>query len=377
MPTKYPAIPMIFLSSLLGACGQAELAADVEPTPAYVDTLAVSPSAGYESVSSYTGRVEASLNSALAFEIGGTIAEVTAEEGDRVTQRQILARLDTARLAAQRAEASAGLARVDAELALANSTLVRVADAFSYQGVSRQELDEAEQQVSALAASQAVAQANLDRIDVDIDKATLRAAFDGTITQRYNDPGAVIAAGIPLVQLQSSSNLEVRIGVSPSAANALAVGDAHELSINGKPVVGVLRAVLDERDEITRTVDALFIIEDAGYGVRPGDTASLETTTWNDAPGYWLPLSSLVEGSRGLWQALVADSDGSQGYVLTGHVLEVLYADSDRAYVRGTLEAGDLIVRSGTQRVVAGQVVRLDESGKTEHIALAGDDDVD
>ena len=376
MPNNFLAISVLILASALSACGQAEPAADVDSPPTYVDALAVSPSDGYESISSYSGRVEASLNSSLAFEIGGTIADVLADEGDRVSKGQVLARLDTARLEASRAEARAGLDRVDAELALASSTLARVADAYSYQGVSKQELDEAEQRVLALRASRSVAQANLDRIEVDIDKATLRSAFDGTITQRFIDPGAVVASGTPMLQLQSSDSLEVRIGVSPAAANSLVVGSEHELSINGESVIASLRAVIDQRDDSTRTVDTLFRIADADSTVRPGDTANLETTTWIEAPGFWLPLTSLVEGSRGLWQALVADSDGDQGYVLEGHVLEVLYADSDRAYVRGTLQAGDLIVRSGTQRVVAGQAVRLDEASENERVALAGDDDV-
>ncbi len=377
MPSKFFAVFLLLAGASLSACGQTETDSAPVAPPAYVQTMALSPASGYESISSYSGRVEAAYDSALAFELGGTLIDLVVDEGDVVQRGDTLARLDTARLDAQRAEALAGLNRVDAELTLAEATLSRVAEAYSYKGVSKQALDEAQQQVSSLAASRAVAAARLERIDVDISKSALTAAFDGTVTRRHVDPGSVLSAGSPVLRVQSSDQLEARIGVAPSVANSMQVGDDFTLGINGQLVPTQLRAVVDVRDERTRTVDVLLSIDAAGTTVRPGDTAVLETGTWNDTPGFWLPLSSLVEGSRGLWQVLVADSDGDDGFVLEGHVLEVLYADSERAFVRGTLQAGDLLVSTGTQRVVAGQAVRIDAPLKPERVAIAGDEHVD
>ncbi|MEM9401374.1 MAG: efflux RND transporter periplasmic adaptor subunit [Pseudomonadota bacterium] len=378
MTPRFYAIALVLAAAQLGACGDAQTSdASVDSAPAYVQTLAVAPAAGYESISSYSGRVEAVSDSALAFEIGGKVVELLVDEGDSVTEGEPLARLDTARLNARRAEAFAGLRRVNAELKLAEATYDRVAEAFGYKGVSQQALDEAEQQLLTLQASRDVAAAKLERIDVDIEKSTLIAAFDGTITRRHVDPGAVLAAGAAVARLQSSNDLEARIGVAPGAARSLQIGDRYELSINDTKVDATLRAVISRRDERTRTVDALFSVSDGTANARPGDTAKLVTTTWNDAQGYWLPLSSLVQGSRGLWQVLVADSDGDDGYILEGHVLEVLYADADRAFVRGTLQDGDRLVSTGTQRVVAGQAVRIDALPDSERLASVGDDNAD
>ncbi|MEM9333235.1 MAG: efflux RND transporter periplasmic adaptor subunit [Pseudomonadota bacterium] len=377
MPSKFFAISLVLAAASLSACGQAEQATTPTAAPTFVETLSISRAEGYASTSSYAGRVEAALDSALAFEIGGSVVELVADEGDAVSRGDVLARLDTARLDALRAEANAGLAQVDAELALANSTYERVADAYSYKGVSKQELDEAEQRVLALAASRDVAAANLERIDVDIAKSTLTAAFDGTVTRRHVDPGTVLAAGAPVLRLQSNKQLEARVGVSPLAATSLQPGESYTLMVDGSAVSAQLRAVVDMRDEMTRTVDALFAVVDPGDTVRPGDTAILETQTWNDTPGFWLPLTSLVEGSRGLWQVLVADSDGNDGYILEGHVLEVLHSDSERAFARGTLRTGDLLVSTGSQRVVAGQAVRIGTVTEPERVAIAGDIDAD
>ena len=76
-----------------------------------------------------------------------------------------------------------------------------------------------------------------------------------------------------------------------------------------------------------------------------------------------MPVAALTEGPRGLWQSLVAEASGQQ-HILGKRTLEVLYADEDRAYVRGTLLPGDLLVSEGTHRVVAGQVVTVGDSAR-------------
>jgi hypothetical protein len=98
-----------------------------------------------------------------------------------------------------------------------------------------------------------------------------------------------------------------------------------------------------------------------------------------DADGFWLPVGALAEAARGLWSCYVAvpldanarvAADGGATHRLEQRPLEVLETVSGRdgvgdlrAYVRGALDAGDLVVSEGLQRVVAGQRVRLQGAG--------------
>ena len=359
-------LALILTAFSLAACGEDQPSAApaqavrVATVPATVDT-------GYQAESSYTGRVEARLDSQLGFEIGGLLADVAVDEGSVVSKGAALARLDTARLDAQRAEARAAVDQVRAELDLATATLARTEEAFAYKGVSQQALDESRQQVAALEAAAGVAAARLDRIEVDIAKATLRAPFAGTVVRRVSDPGAVMGPGQTLIALQSTEQPEARIGVSPDAAQALVVGEAYTLGINDRPVEARLKTILPRRDEATRTLDVIFTLDDSASGVRPGDLARLDIERYVSMPGYWVPVSALIEGPRGLWQSLVAEA-ADDGYVLVKHTLEILHADERRAYVRGTLESGDLLVSEGTHRVVAGQRVEL---GSDSRLATA------
>ncbi len=346
------------LALTVSACGEnGSSTTEVQAVP--VATVAAETASGYPASSSYTGRVEARLDSHLGFEIGGLLASVNVDEGASVKSGAALAVLDTARLSAQEAEARAAFDQVRAELELAEATYARTVEAFDYKGVSKQQLDESRQQVAALAAAANVAEARLERISVDIDKATLRAPFAGTIVHRAADPGAVLAPGQTLITLQSSDNPEARIGVAPDAAGGLVPGDSYTLFVNDEPVTAVLKTVVPRRDEATRTVDAIFSIDEASVVLRPGDLARFDIERFVETTGYWVPTSALIEGPRGLWQGLVVDEqDGEQ--VLVKHTIEVLHASEDRVFVRGTLEAGDLLVSKGTHRVVAGQRVSLE-----------------
>ena len=190
--------------------------------------------------------------------------------------------------------------------------------------------------------------------------------------RRFNDPGAVVAAGQALFALQSTEAPEARIGVSPEASASLVAGETYTLRVDDRPVAATLRTVVPRRDEQTRTLDAIFDVDAAAPGVHPGDLARLDVERFVAAPGFWVPVAALTEGPRGLWQSLVAEANG-QNHVLTRRTLEVLYADESRAYVRGTLLPGDLLVSEGTHRVVAGQVVTVDDVSRLAS-AESGDD---
>lgn len=346
----------------LAACGQPDAQTETAPNLKTVETISMTLAQGYTQTGKYTGRVEALLDSQLGFEIGGLLSEVSVDEGELVKKGAVLARLDTQRLQARRAEAKAALAQVRADLALAQATLARTEEALSYKGVSQQQLDEAKQRSNALTASEAVAKARLDSIDVDLKKARLTAPFDGVVVARLADPGQVLNSGSVLFQLQTADSPEVRIGVAPQAVASLQVGDTYSLQINRETVPAILKTIVPRRNDQTRTVDTLFEIPGSPASVRPGDLAVLTTDQWIEKSGFWLPISALTEGPRGLWQGLVAIPEAKNAHKLINRTVEILYADGQRAFVRGTLSEGDLLVSDGVHRVVAGQMVRIHAS---------------
>jgi len=105
-------------------------------------------------------------------------------------------------------------------------------------------------------------------------------------------------------------------------------------------------------------VTALFAVSTANLP-RYGQLVELVLPTRHDRAGFWLPLSALKAGQRGLWDVLVVLERDDQ-LVVARESVEVLHADGERVYVRGTLSDGARIIGDGAHRVTVGQPVQID-----------------
>jgi RND family efflux transporter MFP subunit len=327
-----------------------------------VAVLAVEPADGYTLRRVFTGRVEANRGGSLGFERAGLLREVRVEEGASVAVGQVLARLDSVLLLAQRKELEAALDHVEARLALAEATRRRYQDSVGRGAVTQQALDEAREGARAARAEAELAKARIASIDVDLAKTELRAPFAGTVIRRLADEGRVLPVGSPVLELQEQATPEVRVGIAGALADTLQPGRDYPLIWRDQTFSARLRAVPPVRALGQRTVDALFVPNEPETPLRPGDLVELELEDWIAQPGWWLPLSALAEGSRGLWNVYAAErptTDANLDHRLAARPVEVLHQDGERVFVRGPLRGGDLIVATGLQRVVPGQEVRV------------------
>ncbi|MEM7084185.1 MAG: efflux RND transporter periplasmic adaptor subunit [Pseudomonadota bacterium] len=340
-----------------------------------VATLELSKNDFYTSRSLYTGRVDASRRSELGFELGGRLQTVSVDDGEPVRAGQVLARLDTDRLMAQLAEARAGLQQTRAQAQLTQATLERVNDAREFDGVSQQQYDEAANAAESASAAVSAAQSRLARIEVDLSKSELTAPYDAVVLRRHHDEGQVLSPGQPVFSVQDTGTLEARIGVAGDAAQQLTVGDEQPLIVNDRPLKAHVRAILPRRDTVTRTVEVVFDLmtdavsaDDASQPAQAGDLVQLELRRSIDVVGYWVPLTALVEGDRGLWNTYVVIPDSQVQAPATHRIearpVEVVYQDGSRAYVKGALDAGDRLIPKGLNRVVPGQQVRLQDGAQ-------------
>jgi multidrug resistance efflux pump len=378
-----------------------------------VQTVTVKPKSGYEVSRSYTGEITARRSSELGLERGGELTAVLVEEGDRVSQGQPLARVDTRNLRAQRKQLKARLngalaqleeletgprqedieaarARVrNLEKELELKEIQRSRREFLYQeGAISQEqrdefatqeealtaqLDEARSQLQELlngtrqekiAAQRARVQeleASIEDIDVTLSKSVLKAPFNGIVSQRHIDEGTVIQSGQPVIRLVENARPEARIGLPTRMVNNLAIGSSQTVTINSQRFSATVSSILPEVDSETRTQVVILELNQAAITeTSPGQTVRLTRTKTIETEGYWLPLSALSKGVRGLWTAYVAvETSEGKGWKVEQRAVEVLHQKDNRAYVRGTLQPNDQIVTSGTHRLVPGQRVSV------------------
>jgi len=339
----------------------------------------VLPSAEYTVQREYAGRVEPARQSKVGFELTGTLLELTVDEGDEIPAGRILARLDTARLDARLAEAEAMLEQALSAQQYAERTLTRNVEAAGFDGVSEQELDVARDAANAARARVAAAQAGVNSVQVDIGKSVLNAPYDAIVIRRRLDEGDTVAPGLAVLELQERALPEVRIGISGDLVPSLTPGQPRQLTIDAREVPATIRTVIPVRDPSTRTVDVILQLTEELSAV-PGDLARLQVERTISEDGFWLPVDALAEGNHGLWNAYVAvpleggpiSTNGATHY-LEPRAVEVLHEESSQVFVRGAMEAGELFVTSGLQRVVPNQEVRVAGKDAVLNTTLAVD----
>ncbi|RIA55398.1 efflux RND transporter periplasmic adaptor subunit [Dichotomicrobium thermohalophilum] len=335
----------------------AEAPVDANP-PLTVRTMTLDKRDEYATEQRFAGRIEAARETRVAFERRGLVDRVLFDEGDEVQAGAPVAELDQSKLKAERKRLEANKRELQARLALAERTLERQSTLSRQGWQSEQRFDEARFAVDELNATIEKIAAQIEAIDIDLEKSVLRAPFAGTVTARHVDEGAVVQAGAPVLGLAETSRIHARIGVTAAVAEELVIGQSYPLAVGDRPVRGKLVAERPDIQTGTRTVTALFAIDNPGAPL--GEVIELIRTRTIQQPGAWLPLTALVEDRRGLWSVYRVRGEGEEKTVQR-RTVEVLHSRNGRAFVRGLFADGEQILRDGTNRVVPGQRVILSE----------------
>lgn len=329
------------------------MAAERAPLPVAVVTYAAE--AGYLRKARYTGVVKAARDSTLGFEVAGTVDDLPAREGMVFRTGDVLAKLNTDRKIAQLNAAQAELDRIATELELAQRQRARIEDLVSKGLASQQAFDEARLGEQALEQARVAISARRDSAALEIEKSSLKAPFAGIVAERYAQQGTVLAAGTPVLQFIEQSSYEAHVGLPHHVSRSLQPGDSFTLSSGEHSVRAELMRVRADVDEVTLTVDAIFRLPPEGLFMT-GETVVLQLSESVPETGGWLPLSALTAGERALWDVYTV-SEGASGSVATREAVEILYSEGNRAFVRGTLANGALVIASGLHRLSPGAVI--------------------
>ena len=213
-----------------------------------------------EGIVSGNGRIESDQID-IAAKLAGRVREVLAREGDLVTEGQVLARLDTTELQAQRAKYAADVASEEASMLEAKATVVQrqaeltlkeaklrralkliVTGAISEdnrdeaQGErdsARAVLDAAQRTVTARERSVVAAQALVNQTDAQIADTILVAPVQGRVLYRLVNPGEVVSAGGKVLTIIDLSEIYMEIYLPSEQAMRVTIGSAARIVFDG------------------------------------------------------------------------------------------------------------------------------------------------
>ena len=327
-----------------------------ERAPMPVAATTYREQASYVRKATYLGVVRAGSDSVLGFEVAGVLTSLTATEGMRVSAGDVLAQLGIDRRQTRLDAAAAAYDRVVAERAQAEARANRIASLVEDGSASQQDYDDARFAVQALTAAENTAAAQRQSAQLELEKSTLLAPYEAVVAERLVQTGAVVAPGTPVMRLVTATGREAHVGVPPHVARKLITGNPYTLSLQSEQVTAVLRSIRDDIDSATLTVGAVFDMPD-DTSVAVGESAALQVAETVGSSGGWLPVTSLLEASRGLWDVLTITPDSEGRQRARRESVEILYTRGSEVFVRGTLPPEVSVVASGLQRISPGDLV--------------------
>ena len=285
----------------------------------------------------FPGKLIPSDQSRLAFEIPGKINSINVDIGDEVILGDELASLDDR-------EALAQLNQSRAKFDLAEQVLARYINLRADGHISIQDLDKAE-------SDQIVAKSQYDFYRVKFEQTKLLAPFNGVIQNRFLDTGSVINAGVQVLEILGSSNVEARISIPMNYMNKVKIGDEYEFDIRGISTKATLERLAPMSTGGSNNRLAIFRFDTF---FNPGSIVKLKLSITEKAKGTWVPIKSLSQSEQGIWAIYTINEQ----QVVVRDLVDVIYFEDEYAFVNGTLNNGDLVILGGAQKIIEGKIIK-------------------
>jgi RND family efflux transporter MFP subunit len=334
--------------------------------------------------------------------VSGYIKKIFVDIGDRVHEGQTLAILEVPELDAQvqsaeasvrhnseeisRAEEEVSRAKASHEALHAASTRLQQAAATRPGLVAQQEIDDAvakdrssEAQVAAAQAALsaareqlAVARANRAQVTALLEYSHITAPFDGIVTWRYADTGALVQAGTsntnaqPVVKLSEVDILRLRIPVPESVASLVHDGEPADVTVQAtkEHFVGTVIRFTDSLDRSTRSMQVEVDVANKDYKLEPGMYANVVLQIEHRPDALTIPVQAVTRGNGKASVLLVnAHNRVEHRQILTG------IEEPSRVEVLSGLNQGDRVIIGNLASFQEGELVnpKLSKLGSAQY----------
>ena len=307
------------------------------------------------------GRIEANARAPIYARVSGYLKSWKVDIGSHVKTGQLLAEIETPDLDQQLLQARAELASAKANVALSTSTAKRWQALLADDAVSRQESDE---KAGDLATKQSVVnalQANVERYLALKQFARIVAPFDGVVTSRSTDVGALInvggAPGSELFVVSDISKLRVYVSVPQSYVSVIHQGSKARLTVpesSGKVFDATVQSLSQAISAGSGSMLIQLAVSNTDGSLLPGGFANVSFDRSKAKPGLSVPPSALLFGKAGVQVATVGADEKVVLKTVTvardlGSVIEIASG----------LAADDRVIDSPPDGVANGDAVRV------------------
>jgi len=311
------------------------------------------------------GSIQANQATTLYARTNGFLGKWYVDIGDNVKEGQLLAEIETPDVEQQLRQAEGTLNQAKSNFEIARVTAVRWQELYERKVVSAQDNDTQQSGYQSAAAAQAAAQANVNLLDQQLSFNKIVAPFDGRITYRYLDVGALVSAGsgsagTRIYDLEQVDPLLIYVYVPQTNAPLIHAGVTAKLLVReypGRDFQATVTRTAGAIDPASRTLLTELQIPNKDGKLYAGMYADLQFSLKENGAGPLIvpgnayifrtagPQVVVVDGNNKVhWQTILVGRDyGTEMEVLTG------------------LKDGDKVVANPTDDLQEGMEVKTQE----------------
>src|SRR5690242_6158260 len=247
------------------------------------------------------GRLEAYYRAPIFARVSGYLKNWSADIGARVKAGQVIAEIEAPDLDQQLLQARADLASQQASAKLSEATLTRRKTLLASNFVSMQEIDERTADLNNKKTAVKSGQANVERLEALAGYKKITVPFDGVVTSRETDVGALINAGggtgPAMFVVSDITKLRVYVNVPQNYVPAINIGAKAELLMPEYPnrtFAATVEASSQSVDVGSGTTRMQLALDNAGGELMPGAYANVRLPLERDAVPLHIPSSALI-----------------------------------------------------------------------------------
>jgi|SRR5271155_3053300 len=307
--------------------------------------------------------VQAYIDSPIYARTNGYLKRWYTDIGARVKAGQLIAEIETPEVDQQLGQAKADLATSVANLNLSQITATRYQDLLKTDSVSKQDTDNATGDLAAKQATVQSAQANVRRLEELQSFEKIYAPFDGVITARNTDVGALIDSGssggtrTELFHIAQPDKLRVYVSVPQVYSQAMKPGLIADLVLSefpGRVFPGTLVRTAQAIDQSTRTLLVEIRVDNPTGTLFSGAYAEVHLKLPTATSAFILPVNALLFRSEGLRVAAITDGRHAElKPIILGHDF------GSEVEVVGGLTGDESIIANPPDSLVSGEEVRI------------------
>lgn len=302
-----------------------------------------------------TGTVEAVRRSIVASDVAGVVAKMTVLDGDRVLEGATLAILRRKPLRLELAATRAQLDEASTRLRQAERRLERAINLYRGEVATAQQVDDTRSDRDAWQATSMSLQAQIARLEDNLERATIRAPFAGVVVRRMCEVGEWLSEGGEVVELVAMDELEIRLEVPEKYYHGLRPGQPAQIRLGqetGRDLTGTVRAIVPSADARARTFPVLVTIANEDGTAAVGMLAEVGLRVGEPRVATIVPKDAIV--TSGKQRNVYVINDDSMVFPIP---VEVGLGKGDWVQVIGGVRPGARVVTRGNERLFPGQPV--------------------